>query len=88
MLNKCIRCASIWVCWNWLEHSTKWSHECWNCSMMWETLKRVTLGVPYLILKHFSHRFVEPGRFERQLTEDLSKHSLEALNDEKEDNPS
>lgn len=40
---------------------------------MWETHEKNIWGVPHWILKRWADKFVEPGRFERQLTEDLNQ---------------
>ncbi len=43
---------------------TQWGHECWNCGdeyggYCFETENKVTNGVPYWILTHFSKYFVK-----------------------------
>ncbi len=63
--------------WNWIKHNCKWSHECWNCSIMWETSDEVSWGMPTFVLRLLSEKFVEPGRFERQLVEDMEQLSEE-----------
>jgi hypothetical protein len=85
MLNKCPRCKSIWVCWNWLsDDKTEWHHECWNCAACWMTNKKIIWGIPYLVLKWFGNFFVEPGLFDKMLAEDMSKLDT-WLDDEEED---
>lgn len=74
MFKRCVRCKSIWVCWNWLEVPDHgWGHECWNCAASWDTENKVRTGIPYFILKMLGDHFVEPGRFERDLLKDMEK---------------
>lgn len=73
-MKRCPKCSSIWVCWNWLEIPDQgWGHECWNCAVSWYTEKKVRIGIPYFVLKLLGDYFVEPGRFDRELTQDMNQ---------------
>ena len=84
---RCIRCKSIWVCWNWLETSDYygWGHECWNCAYNWYTSQKVSFGMPYFILNLLGDYFVEPGRFERELTKDMEAASAMMQDEDEND---
>lgn len=79
-MNRCERCRSIWVCWNWLyltrqesvNPNEEWLHECWNCAATQITNGKVIKGVPYWLLKHVGRYFVDTELFERNMARDMS----------------
>ena len=79
-MRRCKRCASIWVCWNWLDMTSpesvnpnqEWLHECWNCAATEVTNGKILNGIPYWILKYVGRYFVDTELFERSLAEDMA----------------
>lgn len=47
----CPFCNSQWVCWNWIQSSDDWCHECWDCDNCHSTQDEVKNGIPYETLK-------------------------------------
>lgn len=90
--NRCIRCNSIWVCWNWIcltspesldPRPAEWSHECWNCAACWTTRGRQK-GIPYWLLSRIGKYFVDDRLFEKNLAEDMAKIQRDFGVDEEE----
>lgn len=65
MIAKCPHCKSIWVCWNW-EHGDdgSWGHECWDCSNVCSTPRKIWNGLPHRIL--YRQKFFDP-KYKRKM---------------------